>query len=821
MPGEHYRHIFLTGPTRIEQFTNPRQGGGAPRIPTRDRAQHSAHLQRRLEAAWREAEQRQAVAHTDRLGVYIDFVSEPGFDLTVKSLERLKSGIRLLNVRRVRTNDTLQTMATVFVPRERRRYFLNKINAYAGEMDRRGEPKNSKLINSISDIRRSILESFWLDPSELLPGDAPAWVEVWLSGDRDEIIRRFGMLLQTQGVEKAEGVLKFPERAVMAVLANRAQLNLLIEASDDIAEFRLSKEVASFYIQMENREQVERVRDLLARTRYEDTHVAITILDSGVNNGHALIQPVLADADRHTVVPNWEIHDHGGHGTLMAGTAVYGDLLEVLNSTAPVLVSHRLESAKILPPPPDRNPKELWGYVTAQGLLRAEIQAPDRKRVACLAVTSTDSRDRGRPSSWSALIDELASGYADDIHRLFVVSAGNVFGSHEFRTYPQSNITNEVHDPGQSWNALTVGAQTQKNFIADPSLSDYIPIAPSGGLSPFSTTSTTWAARTWPLKPDVVFEGGNVARGPNDSIQVADDLQLVSTFFDPQVAQFAPFGQTSAAAAQAARMGAIIQALYPEVWPETVRGLIVHTAQWTERMKAQFLPAQPTKADYARLLRICGYGVPDLERALFSATNSLTLVSQAELQPYEERDGRRVTREMHFYNLPWPLEVLRDLGQTIVSMRVTLSYFVEPGPGEVGWQDRYRYASHALRFEVNGPEEGAAEFIRRINDQAREDGEHPGTQGPGDRWVIGTARNVGSIHSDIWLGRAADLAASNLIGVYPAVGWWRERHHLGRVNRRARYSLIVSIHTPPINIDIFTPVAIRVGIAIPVTIPAA
>jgi hypothetical protein len=415
----------------------------------------------------------------------------------------------------------------------------------------------------------------------------------------------------------------------------------------------------------------------------------------------------------------------------------------------------------------------------------------------------------------------LASGYADDTRRLFVVSAGNVFGSHEFRTYPQSNITNEVHDPGQSWNALTVGAHTEKNIVANPSLGNYVPIAPSGGLSPFSTTSTTWSARTWPLKPDVVLEGGNVARGPNDSIQVADDLQLVSTFFDPQVAQFAPFGQTSAAAAQAARMAAIIQAFYPEAWPETVRALIVHTAQWTETMKAQFLPPQPTKADHARLLRICGYGVPNLERALYSATNSLTLISEGELQPYEERDGRRVTREMHFYNLPWPLEVLRDLGQTIVSMRVTLSYFVEPGPGEVGWQDRYRYASHILRFEVNGPEESDAEFIRRINDQAREDGEHPGTQGPGDRWVIGSARNVGSIHSDIWLGRATDLAASNLIGVYPAVGWWRERHHLGRVDRRARYSLIVSIHTPPINIDIYTPVAIRVGIATPITIPVA
>jgi hypothetical protein len=174
---------------------------------------------------------------------------------------------------------------------------------------------------------------------------------------------------------------------------------------------------------------------------------------------------------------------------------------------------------------------------------------------------------------------------------------------------------------------------------------------------------------------------------------------------------------------------------------------------------------------------------------------------------------------MHFYELPWPTEVLSELGEIEVKMRVTLSYFVEPGPGEVGWQDRYRYPSHALRFEVNGPGESESDFIRRINNQARDDGKHPGTEGPGDRWIIGgNTRNVGSVHSDIWQGRAVDLALSNLIGLYPAIGWWRERHHLGCVNRRARYALLVSIHTPPVNVDIYTPVAIKVGIAVPITI---
>lgn len=180
----------------------------------------------------------------------------------------------------------------------------------------------------------------------------------------------------------------------------------------------------------------------------------------------------------------------------------------------------------------------------------------------------------------------------------------------------------------------------------------------------------------------------------------------------------------------------------------------------------------------------------------------------------------RVTRDMHLYRLPWPAEVLRGLGETPVRMRVTLSYFVEPGPGEVGWKDRYRYASHALRFAINGPGENERDFSRRINDRAREDGEHPGTAGPGDRWLLGDdIRNIGSVHSDIWQGRAADLANSHLVGVYPAVGWWRERHHLGRLRRRARYSLLVSIHAPTLSVDIYTPVATQLGITVPVTVP--
>src|SRR5208337_2945317 len=74
-----------------------------------------------------------------------------------------------------------------------------------------------------------------------------------------------------------------------------------------------------------------------------------------------------------------------------------------------------------------------------------------------------------------------------------------------------SNSTDGIHDPGQAWNSLTVGACTHLINITEPEAGDYQPIAPAGGLSPFSTTSRTWQSH-WPLKPDVVFEGGNAAQ---------------------------------------------------------------------------------------------------------------------------------------------------------------------------------------------------------------------------------------------------------------------------------------------------------------------
>lgn len=824
MTNGRLRHIFLSGSPVVEGFTSPFSGRAEKRIPKRNRQDHSSFLISRFNDAWREAENEQAVYHGGRNGVYIEFKSDPGAELVTKSLEDIRSKkVRLLNVRTEKEGDQTITYATVYVAHEKKLHFLNKIEAYASQDTYKGKPKNAPLVNSIADLRKALLvESFWQDDLRLIPSSHKAWCEVWLSSDSDDVRQRFEALLSRENIEHNEGFIRFPERIVKVILASSQDLERLTAHSDDIAEYRRAKDTTAFWLDMDNREQAEWVLDLLDRIRVEpDPKVAVCILDTGVNNGHPLLRPLLKDEDCLAVNPTWGVDDHHGHGTLMAGVAVYGDLRECLSTRDVISLSHCLESVKILPRPPAQNQQELWGYITAQAVSRAEIQAEQRRRIICLAVSATDNRDRGRPSSWSGRLDQLSSGADDDIRRLFVVCAGNVTDLKEALNYPDFQVTESIHDPAQAWNALTVGAFTELDEIRDQSLDGFVTLAMSGELSPFTTTSCTWDTQ-WPIKPEIVMEGGNLAHDGQGFFDESDDLSLLSTFRDPITRHFYGFNMTSAATAQAARFAGQIQSFYPDIWPETVRALIVHSAEWTEMLKRQFLDRQ-SKTSYANLLRVCGYGVPDLNRAMYSALNSLTLIMQEYIQPFDKRvegSGYK-TKEMHFYDLPWPREVLMELPDNVeVQMRITLSYFPEPGPGEIGWKDRYRYSSHALRFDVKSPSETKEEFLKRINKAVRTEEEgSPGTQSASDHWMIGAnGRDKGSIHSDIWKGTATELAASGVIAIFPVIGWWRERAHLGRWNRRSRYSLIVSITTSSEDVDIYTPVATKLGINVPVDV---
>jgi len=301
---------------------------------------------------------------------------------------------------------------------------------------------------------------------------------------------------------------------------------------------------------------------------------------------------------------------------------------------------------------------------------------------------------------------------------------------------------------------------------------------------------------------------------------------LLTTNNLPLQRLFATTNATSAASALGARMAGQLMAAYPELRPETIRALIVHSAEWTEAMRSAYLPANrpATKTDHVTLIRHCGWGTPNLERALWSAGNSLTLVVEDIVRPYQKVKGKGVvSRDMNLHSLPWPkAELLALPPDTAVELRITLSYFVEPNPSARGNASKFHYPSHRLRFDVQRPLDATTEdFVARINAAAEREDDGDPIDPKDPNWVLGgRQRHRGSLHQDIWQGMAAELANRGFVAVYPTKGWWRTRQAQERYDLPARYSLIVSIRTPETGVDLYTPIAQQVAaqIAVPVEV---
>lgn len=746
-------------------------------------------------------ERREALGIDESVGIYLEFEIVPKFEEVLKSLESARSGIELMNVR---TEKSGKIFATVYVPNEAIGHFLKRAEEYLTQETKTHKPKNQTLIESLNDVRVAILDSFWTDKKQLFPAPGQTiWWEVWLRTTNDEEIGRFETVAAQTGLRIGTSrPLKFPDRSILLAFGTREQMSTSIELIGSIAELRLAKETPTAFIRLHPIDQGEWTKDLEQRLRFPHASApAVCILDTGVNSGHRLLTGSLAVRDQHAWNPVWTKDDRKGHGTAMAGIALFGSLTEPLLAQGPVQLDHRLESVKILPDSGQNSPS-LYGDITQEAVRLAERAAPDRPRSFCLAVTAKDHQETGRPSEWSAEIDALAMGYNQGLKRLFLVSTGNIWDLLP-TGYTDLNEVRAVEDPGQSWNAVVVGAYTDLTNLADAGYDGYRLVAPPGDLCPRSLTSLVWE-KTWPLKPDIVLEGGNAVTD-GKIVDTPDSLSLLTTHYQPQFKPFATTGDTSAATAQAARMAAIIQAHNPKFWPETVRALLVHSAEWTPAMKRRAAARNNTpqrRTDY--LLRTFGHGVPDLDRALRSAQNDLTLIMQNELQPFVKGGSK----EMDLFPLPWPKAVLQDLGEAEVELRVTLSYFIEPKPGTRGDRFRHLYASHGLRFDIKLPTESKTEFEKRLNKSALEEEEKKPSAGPtaSKGWDLGSVlRSKGSIHSDTWRGTAADLAEREYIGVYPVIGWWRTSA-LARWNERVRYALVVSIRTAATNVDIYTPV---------------
>ncbi|TFI59809.1 S8 family peptidase [Sphingomonas parva] len=631
--------------------------------------------------------------------------------------------------------------------------------------------------------------------------DEAAW-EVWLPPAAEPRLRE---VLETLGLRARRSV-AFERMRVLALEAPRRELERVAKSAA-IAQLRPASSLNSDLMAVPSGIQAAAVMAAARRIdAADDDAPAVCILDTGVMQNHPLLADSIRFADS---VPGGDADDWHGHGTKMAGLALFDDLAGALQvRRGRITLPIGIESVTIDPAPGAVGVATLPAERLRQGVNLVEEENGDRLRTYCLAMNAPEETDDGGPSSLSCEIDTLASDVSGQ--RLFCVAAGNLDGALAHSDYQSLNEVTGMLTPSQAWNVLSVGACT--DLVGVPAT--HRPLAPEGDLSPWSRTAVNWERRHRPpVKPDVVFEGGNqmVDRASSD-VGHHPDLCLLTTAPDLN-APVTLTGQTSGATAAMAGLCARIQAEYPRLWPETVRALVVHGSDHTPAMIARANAAAARRGSQQQaLLERFGFGRPDRAAVLENAEDALTMIMQGWLRPLRLNDDGKaaVLGQMRAHRLPWPEEVLEDLGQTEAELRITLSYFIEPNPAAVVRGDAEEYASHGFDFDVKRPDESEEQAIARLNDLRPARRPSSAAALP---WMFGPRyRGRGGLKHDRLRTTAADLARMGGIIVFPRKGWWGD--DVERIDQQARYSLVVTIRTP--EEEIYTQIAAEIEAGIEV-----
>ncbi|AZU03056.1 Y4BN [Glycocaulis alkaliphilus] len=732
----------------------------------------------------------------------------------VKLPKGLEFPTRDVVVLRSERRDDRTESALLFVPDDARTFLQGRIRSY-GQPRGNQPPADVEKFERVETIRAAEAHALFVGKLDFASPEL-LWWELWVRHD-GKIAEGVAAAARLAELDVHQDRLVFPDTTVLYVHASAQRIVGFVERIPGaVAEIRIATDTIEPFLDRgaKGLGQQDWAAELAGRVvpPPKDAN-AVCALDTGVAAQHPLIAPALHGAWAYDAA--WGIddhHPHGGHGTPLAGIALYGDLAPLMADARQVELTHAVESMKLLPPngfPRTKPPS--YGVVTEGAVALVETERPNVRRAFCLANSACDFPPE-RPSSWSGALDQITSGampgdQADGVpaaerpKRLMVVATGNMCGGN----IADVQLSHPIEDPSQSWNALTIGGFTGKETPPETP-ADLKPVVPANHRSPFSLGSQGLSSDLTPIKPEVLFEAGNMLADPSGYCSWGPSVALLAPGSDVLEEPLVPFWATSAAAGMAGHFIGTLQAALPELWPETQRALAVDSANWPGPIRKRLIGRGQhwktgSKAEKQAILREVGYGVPDLQRAINSASNDVTLIAQASIQPFVQgENGGTVFNEMHFYDLPWPKAALEAIENEVVTMKVTLSYFVEPNLSGRAATRPETYRSFGLRFAMKKRSDTKDQFKRRVSGQQERDA--PGPQQEGDYWLLGSnAVQAGSLHCDLWRGRAIDLALHDAIGVYPVTGWWKTHPGQKRFNDSGRYALVISISAPGCPVD--------------------
>lgn len=692
------------------------------------------------------------------------------------------------------------TSALIHARRDTLRALERKVNAYELRETAAGRPRNEALVAPLEVIRDatfSDIASGELAAARIVPENL-YWVELWTDGGRlatEETRTRIsdlvGALVELSNDPDQHDPVTFhgTERDIhLTRLSGEVLLDLPRLAPDVYRVARPANAVS-------DRLARELEGDLVDPDRVQAPtadQIAVAVLDTGVAEEHPLLRPLL-DQPGVSVIPGvLSAIDDEGHGTEMAGLAAFRDLTGDLLNGGPVVPRAWIENVRCKS---DGGDPPLWASRTAAAVEAAESMG-QRPRVFNLALSDPEHRSSER-TSWSAAVDQLA--HSDERGRLICVAIGNAKPFVSRTDYPAHNMASFLQDPAQALNAITVGAFTNRDVLsAGEGRDNLVPAAEAGEISPYTSTN---ASSALPIKPDIVMEGGNACPDGTLMNSGEPDLSVLTTDHRHLHGHFLSWTwATSAACAAASGLTAEIWAANRNRWPQTIRALLVNSARWTDQILAQH-------PDRKERLRAVGYGHPRREVALESTTTRPTLILEGRIAP--EREVGAANRGMHLVRLPLPAEELLALGEQSVELAIALSYFGEPNESR-----RTRYMGAGLSWDFQRRGESAEEFVRRVNDFGRPEGQRRPPAANSWTWEVGPeARGRGTVQADRVTTDAASLAGDKHLAIWPTRGWWAD-HAATRGDAEVAYALVVTIDAGRADIDLYGLIQARLEVDI-------
>ena len=183
-------NLYVSQTARTLDYTPTSGMGGKSNFPPRSsRRSHAERLEGDFIRAWELVEGNQeetcTVSVASRHGVYLEIKGQAGYDLITKSLENITQHVRLCNVKTEEDDEGQKiTSSTVFVPENKRDFFVKKLNKY------KETQSGEKVIGTIESINLALVEALWMSERSEMPNTNPKWCEVWLMYESDEEVEK-------------------------------------------------------------------------------------------------------------------------------------------------------------------------------------------------------------------------------------------------------------------------------------------------------------------------------------------------------------------------------------------------------------------------------------------------------------------------------------------------------------------------------------------------------------------------------------------------------------------------------------------------------